>query len=479
MNPVNEMVVTYVTNALWMTCVIAAVTVLLSRALRRGPASHRHALWVAALLLAVLLPFASLRGSGNNDKPRPESGAAANTVQPAEKGFRGASSWALWRGMRHGGHPVQFGAPWVRFVALLYFGFIFHRAVRLFRGWQSLRAMLRKSSEPQMPPAMRTVVEQCHSLLGMRPVPILLSLEGKGPATMGIHDPVLVLPEWFFSQASEDELSSVLGHELAHIRRHDFFLNLVYELFLLPICFHPAAALIKSRIDQTRELACDEIATECLSTGTRYARSLLSIAQSMAAKQRPATVGYALGLFDTNTLEDRIMHVLAKANRLRKIWARALALGALGLLITACLGVSGFSVQVTQPHNADANLQPFVGTWQATFKGKIFQTIKLEKKRDKLTGTVKFHADIKVDPKSGELTDVEVLDGSDVNVEAILTNGILRITETEEDALQFDMKVTGADQAQLQIVVPADVAGDVPTPKPWKLERAKSGPSTL
>jgi hypothetical protein len=37
------------------------------------------------------------------------------------------------------------------------------------------------------------------------------------------------------------------------------------------------------------------------------------------------------------------------------------------------------------------------------------------------------------------------------------------------------MKVTGADQAQLQIVIPPDAAGTVPTPKPWKLERTKSG----
>ncbi len=473
MKPINEIVVTYVTNALWMTCVIAAVTVFLSRALRPGPSSHRHALCVAALLLAVLLPFASLRGSRNNDKPRPESVAAASTVQPAEKGFRGATSWALWRGMRHGGRRVQFGPLWVGLVALLYLGFIFYRAVRLYRGWQSLRAMLRKSSEPQIPPAMRTVVEQCHSLLGTKPVPILLSLEGKGPATLGIHNPVLVLPEWFFSQASEDELFSVLGHELAHIRRRDFFLNLVYELLILPISFHPAATLIKARIDQTRELACDEIATECLSTRTQYARSLLSIAQSMAANQHPATVGYALGLFDTNTLEDRVMNVLANANRFRKTWARASALGASGLLITACLGVSGFSIQVTQPHNTDANLQPFVGTWQATFKGKIFQTIKLEKKQDKLTGTVRFHANIRVDPKSGEFTDVEVLDGRDAIVGAVLTDRILRITEADD--LQFDMKVTGADQAQLEIVIPPDVVGKVPTPKPWKLERAKSG----
>src|SRR4029077_14061527 len=244
-----------------------------------------------------------------------------------------------------------------------------------------------------------------------------------------------------FSGGSGGGILSRLGHELAHIRRHDFLLNLVYELLILPISFRPAAALIKARIDQTRELACDEIAAECLSTSTQYARSLLTIAQSMSANQRPGTVGYALGLFDTNTLEDRIMNVLARANRIRKTWARASALVSSGLLIATCLGVSAFSFQVTQLHNTDADLHPFVGTWQAKFRGKIFQTIKLEKKHDKLTGTVS-HANISVDPKSGELTEVEVLDGSDAIVEAKLTSGILRITE--EDDIQFEMKLTGA-----------------------------------
>ena len=472
MNPINEIVVTYVTNALWMTCVIAAATSLLSRALRRCPSSYRHALWVAALLLAVSLPFASLRGSRNNDKPRPDPVAAASTVQSAEAGLRGTSSWGLWRQMRHGGQPVIFGPLATGLVALLYSAFIVYRAVRLCCGWRSLRAMLHRSSERQIPPVVRAVVERCHSLLGVKPVPILLSLEGKGPATLGIRNPVLVLPEWFLSQASEDEISSTLGHELAHIRRHDFLLNLVYELFLLPISFHPAAALIKARIDQTRELACDEIATESMSTRTQYARSLLSIAQSMAAKQLPANVGYALGLFDTNTLEDRIMNVLERANRVRKTRAQALVFATVALLIVTCLGVSGVSIQVIQPTSTDADLQQFVGTWHAQFKGKTFLTINLEKQQGKLTGTVS-HADIQVD-KDGELTSAEEHEGSDPIVETRLTSGTLRIAtkeETSQETIQCDMKLTGTDQAELRVLAPPDV----PAPKPWKLERAKGG----
>src|ERR1700722_14382812 len=473
MNQINEIVITDVANALWVTCVVAGATALLSRALRRGPAPYRHALWVVALLLAVVLPLSSLRGSRIDDKPKPASVAEASAVQLAEKGITGTSR-DLWRRMRHGGQAIQFGPLWLGLVAMLYLGFVSYRAIRLFRGWWGLRTMLHHSSEPQVVPPMRAIVERCQLVLNMRPVPKLLSKRGHGPATLGVCNPILLLPEWFFSQASHDELSSVLGHELAHIRRHDFLLNLVCELLILPISFHPAAALIKARIDQTRELACDEIAAECLSTSTQYARSLLTIAQSMSANQRPATAGYALGLFDTNTLEDRIMNVLAKANRFRKTWARASALGASGLLIATCLGVSGFSIQVTQPHNTDANLQPFVGIWQARFKGKVFETIKLEKQQGKLTGSVR-GADIEVD-KDGELTSAHAIDGSDPDpiVEATLASGTLRITIKEKDSddtIQFQMKPTGPDQAELRILAPPDV----PTPKPWKLERVKDG----
>jgi beta-lactamase regulating signal transducer with metallopeptidase domain len=470
MNPINSMVVTYATNALWMTCIVTVVALVLSRVLRRSPSSYVHAFWVAALLLAVLLPFATFRSVRTNPTPRFESASAANLVQPVEKGSRGISYWALWRRMRHGGQPVQFDPLWVRFVTLLYLSFIFYRVVCLCRKWHSLRMMLRNSIEVQIPPAMQVAVERCQALLGIRRVPVLLSLERKGPATLGVHNPVLVFPEWFFSQTSQDELSSVLGHELAHIRRQDFLLNLVYELLILPIAFHPAAALIKSRIDRTRELACDEIGAECLSTPAQYARSLLSVAQSMNANHRPVSAGYALGLFETNIFEDRIMNLLAKANHFRTTWARTSAFGASGLLIATCLGLSGFSVQVLQSQDTNSDLQPFVGTWQAKFRGKIFQTITLEKKHDKLTGTVS-HANVNVDPKSGELTEVEVLDGRDGIVETKLTSGILRITE--EDDIQFEMKLTGADQAQLEIVIPPGDAGTVPKPKPWKLERAK------
>lgn len=167
-----------------------------------------------------------------------------------------------------------------------------------------------------------------------------------------------------------------------------------------------------------------------------------------------------------------MMNELKRANRVRKTRTPALVLATLALLTATHLGASGVSIHVIQPTTSDADLQPFVGTWHAQFKGKTFLTINLEKQQGKLTGTVS-HTEIEVD-KDGELTSAEEQEGSNPIVEARLASGTLHITikeETSQDTIQWDMKLTGADQAELRLVAPPDV----PAPKPWKLERAKGG----
>jgi hypothetical protein len=141
-----------------------------------------------------------------------------------------------------------------------------------------------------------------------------------------------------------------------------------------------------------------------------------------------------------------------------------------------CFGVTGFSIQVAQLTSTDADLQQFVGTWHAKFKSKTFLTINLAMQQGKLTGTAS-HGRVGTNDL-GELTDAQELEGSDPIEDAKLMNGILHITTKDGDSkeiTQFEMKIIGANQAQIQIVIPAAEAGQVPPIKPWTLERAKSG----
>src|SRR5207247_1445679 len=91
----------------------------------------------------------------------------------------------------------------------------------------------------------------------------------------------------------------------------DYFLNLIYELVYLPLSFHPAAALVRRRINQTRELRCDELVTERLLDPEVYARSLVQLAGSALPPGRHMTT-VTVGINDADILEERIMTMLRK-----------------------------------------------------------------------------------------------------------------------------------------------------------------------
>lgn len=293
----------------------------------------------------------------------------------------------------------------------------------------------------------------------------------------------LDLPEWFFSKASDEELVSAIAHELAHVRRHDFILNLVHEVLFLPISFHPAAKFIKSQIERSRELACDEIAAANLPTHTAYARSLLGIAQTIAAMASSGRAPYALGLLSPDTLEERIVNLFRKRNHSDMTWGRVQTALASCLLAVACLTASSFSIQVACAGSTAADPQRFAGTWEGKFKDKAFVSLKLVAKDGKISGTVS-RVNIQMSP-SGILTDASALAGEDAISETTPEGKVLHVNtkakghvntlagDSEEELIQYEMRLTGRDQAELQI---AGSPTGMPVPASWKLERKRAGP---
>ena len=79
----------------------------------------------------------------------------------------------------------------------------------------------------------------------------------------------------------------------------------------VPISFHPAAALLRRRVKQTRELCCDELVAERILNAEVYARSLVRLAGS-APPLRRLSVTTTVGIADADILEARIMSLLKK-----------------------------------------------------------------------------------------------------------------------------------------------------------------------
>jgi beta-lactamase regulating signal transducer with metallopeptidase domain len=351
------LVLTFVLNALWQVPLAAAAGLAGDRFLGRSPARLRHLLWLAVLGAAVALPMAA--GFGPL-LPRP----IARTVAPPVTAPSPAAPEAAWlaafptqeQRMPAGAAAVGAGL-WA--LTVLACGF------RLGRAWVRARRLVRSARPLEIPDALAPHVERCRSALGVRGE-ILGSPALSGPVTVGAWRPVILLPSRFFAIASPEEVVSALGHELAHIRRRDYAASLLCETLLLPIAFHPAARLLRRRLTETREIACDEAVVSGLVRPRAYARSLLALAAASAGLPRPSTT---LGALDAHTLEVRMKRILDSKSRLGAKTAGAALGAALLLLGGIALAASEVAVRpVAAPAAQDARggaLKPLVGTWTA------------------------------------------------------------------------------------------------------------------
>ena len=483
MEMIEQLLITYLANTLWMTCLVAALAMLLAKLIRNGSSMYRHVLWVIALAFASLLPLTSLRLTPSIDSDAATlSTYDTHASSLSNSGTDKPSQDVHWLKMRPRQRPIAFAPLLTEILAASYLGFVLCRVLSLCWAWRRTQRILRGAIPRPLSSRHAAIVERCFSMLDAGKVFVAFSRELRGPVVVGAYRPAMIFPESFFSNVSDEDLTSALCHELVHVRRCDFLFNLLYEVLLLPISFHPAALFIKAQIERSRELACDEIAAKTLPTRAAYARSLLAIAQSLAKTPTSARSGYALGLFDANTLEERVMNLLNKTSRASQTSSRARALVACCLLAAACLITSAFSLQVAGSHSTPAELKQFAGTWEGNFKGKRFITLRLTEKDGKISGSVS-RISIHVDPK-GELTDASSLKGEDAVAETepdgkvlhLNTNVKGRVSTPQADAeesVQYDMKLDGEDQAELQI---AATPADMPAPAPWKLARKPDTP---
>lgn len=97
--------------------------------------------------------------------------------------------------------------------------------------------------------------------------------------TMGHWRPVILLPLGLLTQLPREQLEALLLHELAHIRRHDYLVNLLQSVFRHLLFFNPAVLWICRQIDQERENACDDIAITYCGNPKHFAAGLANIAE--------------------------------------------------------------------------------------------------------------------------------------------------------------------------------------------------------
>ena len=117
----------------------------------------------------------------------------------------------------------------------------------------------------------------CKKLNIGKAVKIYESALAKVPMVIGLINPVILLPVSAFTGLSSKQLESIIVHELAHILRRDYIINLLQSVVEILFFYHPAVWWINNIIRTERENCCDDIAIEQTGDSTNYARALANI----------------------------------------------------------------------------------------------------------------------------------------------------------------------------------------------------------
>jgi len=146
-------------------------------------------------------------------------------------------------------------------------------SIRLTGGWLRAQRMAKRNALAATPDWQRAVARLSDAIGLRRTVRLLHSAAVEVPTVFGWLRPVILLP-MTLSGLSPEQIEMILAHELAHIRRHDFLVNLMQSVVETLLFYHPAVWWISARIRIEREHCCDDAAVAVGGNALQYARAL-------------------------------------------------------------------------------------------------------------------------------------------------------------------------------------------------------------
>ncbi|HEY4084777.1 MAG TPA: M56 family metallopeptidase [Bryobacteraceae bacterium] len=289
---------------LWQGILIALVYAAARKVVRQSQPRYVLACAALAFLIAapivtfrVLTPATSVAANPYVGKVPASSAAAAATTTPTSEAI------AITHSVRR-----DVLMPWV--VALWFAGAIVFW-VRLTGGWL-IAARMRRISIRQAPADWQRTLDRLKTRIGIsRPAQLLVSALVQAPTVIGWLRPIVLMPVGALAGLPAEHVEMLLAHELAHIRRHDYLVNVLQSIAEALLFYHPAVWWISGHIRAEREVCCDNIAVAITGDAFTYACALADL-----ASRRPAFMNAALAA-NGGSLPERIGRLLNQPVRPR------------------------------------------------------------------------------------------------------------------------------------------------------------------
>ena len=233
----------------------------------------------------VALPVATFSFQHAKSLEADSSGSTAAPVSsapPGESAPAGITSNDPTHSPTQG--PVDRALPWI---VALWMGGVFVLSVRLAGGFVFTKQLLLRGVSPAPETWRRRLEALAHRAGIPRPVWILVSTRISAPRLIGWLRPVILMPASATTGLPPAQLEAILLHELAHVRRHDYVVNLAQAFVETAFFFHPAVWWVSGRVRLEREHCCDDIAVRGCGDARLYTRALLALEGVRGAIRTP------------------------------------------------------------------------------------------------------------------------------------------------------------------------------------------------
>jgi len=163
--------------------------------------------------------------------------------------------------------------------------------------WQFIRnykfvQFIRTSGLKKIDVNWRMYVRRTAAAMGItREVKIWLSEWVTSPVTIGYLKPIILIPVAAISNLTPHQVEAVILHELSHIHRYDYFLNLILSFIKTILYFNPFVKQLVKTIEKEREHSCDEMVLQFQYKPGEYASALLRLEQTKQRQMVMAAAG--------------------------------------------------------------------------------------------------------------------------------------------------------------------------------------------
>ncbi len=169
------------------------------------------------------------------------------------------------------------GENWLRLVFLVWLSGVAILTMRLLVGWAWVQRLKSRGTSPAANGWRQTAVRLSKQLHIARPIRFLESALVEVPTVVGWLRPVVLMPASALAGMAPQQIEAILAHELAHIRRHDYLVNLLQTLVETLLFYHPAVWWLSRRIRIERENCCDDLAVSLCGDPYAYAKALADL----------------------------------------------------------------------------------------------------------------------------------------------------------------------------------------------------------